>query len=359
MPEPSARDLYDLGRAVLLIRRSGLVVSPGDITDVQLWAATAMADLVIGRGASNVAATFLQTSEGDLLTELVRDHWAIDRLEATEAIGEVTFSRAGAGGAGNIPTGTRVATTPDAAGNTQVFVTTADAVFADVDTSKTVATEAAQAGAEGNVVAGAVTRILDELFESGFSVTNAERFAGGAAEESDPDLRARVRGRDRTIRRATLDALVVGALQVETVQTASVVEDTIAGSTTVFVADADGNSNGAMEAAVEAELVNWRAAGVSLTVTGGVRVVQAIDFSLVVQVGASPAALALAARQAVVSAVNRLRPGETLYRSLIRAAARSVDTEAIKEVVVNTPATDVAPSSNQIIRAELGSTSVS
>lgn len=358
MPEPSARDLYDLGRVVLLIRRPGLLVSPGDITDVQLWGAAAMGDLVIGRGATAVGDTYLDGAEADKLTELAGDHWVVDREPATQAVGSVTFSRPGAGGAGTIPSGTRVATTPDAGGNTQIAVTTADAVFTAPDAQKTVAAQAEQAGTDGNVAPAAISRILDNLFETGFSVTNADRFAGGNPEEGDAELRARVRGINQTLRRGTLDALVIGALQVPTVRTATVVEDPTSGTATVFVADGDGNSNAQMETDVAAELENWRAAGIAVAVTGGTQFLQAIDFSLLVKAGAGAAALALQARQAVVSAVNRLDAGATLYRSLIRAAARGVD-EAIDEVLVNTPPTDIVPSANQIIRTSLSIVSVS
>jgi len=53
---------------------------------------------------------------------------------------------------------------------------------------------------------------------------------------------------------------------------------------------------------------------------------------------------------AVTNAVALLRPGETLYRTIISSAARAVDQYSIVEANVVTPAVNVAPLANQVLR---------
>ncbi len=351
MAEPSAQDLYDAGRAVALIKQPSLVVNDGDVTDAMIWASAAMGELVILRGAELVAATFRKTATGEALTRLIEDHWGITRIAATKAIGSVTFSRA-SGAAGTIPAGTRVATSPAADGTFQAFTTDVDLVLA-LDASGSVAVTAEKAGTGGNVAIGTVNRILDTLFST-FTVSNAARLVGGAAEESDDAYNARVDGLLLSLRRGTLEAMRAAALQVEGVQAATAVEDEETQLVTVYVADGDGNSNAEMVNAVILELESWRAGGAAVQVSGGVPVEQAISIGLVVKTGVSAAALADRVRQAIVSAVNKLQPGEVLYRSLIQAAARAVDPTGIKEVTVATPAADIDPADNEVIRTNSG-----
>lgn len=57
--------------------------------------------------------------------------------------------------------------------------------------------------------------------------------------------------------------------------------------------------------------------------------------------------------------VNRLRVGETLHRDLIATAVKNVVRDAVTAIQLNTPLADIVPAANQIIRAELGQTTVS
>jgi phage-related baseplate assembly protein len=347
MSAPSHDQAYDQGRVVALVARPDLLLSPGDIADLPSRAGAAMADLIIGNAAGRIRATFLDGAEGDDLTILARDHWGLERTEASFAIGQVTFAHS-AGPSGTIAAGTRVASVQATDGSFVTITTDSDIVWGASDTSRTVAATATLAGATGNVGIGQVSRILDTLFTTGFSVTNASAFAGGQAEETDTELRERVRGYNQTLRRGTLAALEFGAKVVPQVKKATAVETPASGVVTIYVTDADGNSNAAMVAAVTTEIENWRAAGVLVTITGGSIVDQAVSISLTVRAGSDSAALASKA-SAAVKALNR-RIGETLFRSVIAAAARAVDPENILNVVVNTPSADLVPSANQLIR---------
>jgi hypothetical protein len=352
---PSHDQAYDQGRVVALVGRPDLLLAPGDVADLPIRYAAAMADLIVGWAAVRIAALYLDGAEGDDLHLLGRDRTGLEAFEASEAVGEVTFAHT-AGVSGTIPAGFRVASVVAEDGSFVTHTTDLDIVWGIGDTARTVAITAATAGAAGNVGIGALSRMLDTPFASGFTVTNASASAGGNEAETDPEYRERVRTFNQTLRRGTLAALEFGALQVPQVKRATVVEGGPA-VVTVYVTDGAGGSSAGMVAAVAAELENWRAAGVVVTVAGGSIFNQAITLSLTVRAGTDIAALVTRVQQAVTSAVNALKIGETLYRTLIASAARAVDPAAIADVVVTVPAADVAPAANQIIRTSAVSVS--
>lgn len=344
-------DLREIGRAEMVTRRPDIAAVVGDASDMTVSAGAAMADAAVGVAAKGIKATFLDGAQGDDLTTLANDHWGIDRFEAVQAQGSVTFTRTSSGAGITIAAGTRVATQPDASGVAQEFTTDTDLVFlAGQNGPFSVNVTAVLGGKTGNVVAASVTRILTTLADLTFTVTNAAAFVGGAEEESDEDLRERVRDFHKTLRRGTLAALEFGAKQVPTVKRATAVESTT-GLVTVYVTDIEGASNAAMVSAVEDELEEWRAAGSLVQVTGGAVFEQAITLTVSVRTGVDTNALAERIREAVSKRVERLKIGETLYRSMIQQAAMNVDPDAITNVTVATPSTDVDPTDSQIIRS--------
>jgi hypothetical protein len=352
---PSWQDLYNEAKTELLARRPDLNVFDGDISDMLMAAISAVGDRLIGYTAQRVKATFLDGAVGDDLTTLAADHWNINRQEAVQAIGTVTFSRASAGaGAGVVAAGTVVATIRDAFGNDVQFTTDNDVNFtiAALGPLSTTVT-AVVAGLSGNVAAGAVNRVVSTLFDSSITVTNAAVTVGGAEEESDEDLRARVRNFSTTLRRGTLAALEYGALQVETVAQATAVEDEDTGMVTVYVTDASGASNAAMVADVMAELEDWRAAGSLVNVTGGqLYELNPIEIVLTVRSGVDTAAIAADVKSAIVARVARLKIGETCRREIIQQAALNVDPDNITGCTVTLPAADVEPDANEVVRTD-------
>ena len=348
MSAPSFRDLAEIGRAEYLLRRSDLDMQAGAVSDVMNSASAAMGDRILGFAAKRFATTYLDSAKGDDLELLVWDHWRRQRQPAVAANGALTFTRASGGAAVTVLANTRVATDPNTRGDFLVARTNADLVFGPGDVSLTVPATMDEAGRAGNVAAGALRRLLDTV--PGFTVQNQERFIGGAPAQSDDELRESVRSLELTRQRATIAAVEFGATQVPTVRAATVVEDPVTFLTTVYVTDADGSSNAQMVQAVEAELRHWRGAGALVQVVGGDLQEVAIAVSLTVRAGVDAAALAGRVRTAIVAAVNRLAIGATLYRSLIQAAARAVDTAAIVEVEVLEPAANLAPEGNQVLR---------
>lgn len=367
---PTFQDLYDLGKTEAILRRPDLAVKDGDISDMLLSGAAAMGDRVVGYAAERFNATYVDGARGADLTTLADDHWGIQRLAATKATGFVRFLRLGTtGSAISFPIGTVVATTRDEQGNETRFVTTQAASWPGFTNGfRTVTAEAEVAGPAGNVPGGVISRIVTPATPADASILTVDntsfQFAGGTDEETDEDLRARVRAYPATLRRGTLDALEFGAKTVGGVGRASAVEDTT-GLVTVYVTDLAGNStggivtssatvtdDGTMTHDVAIELQNWRAAGSLVTVTGGILQTVPITVTLTVRAGTDITTLTAAIQAAITSAVNKLKIGETLYKSLIASAARSVDPDNVVECDVTAPATNTAPTTpGYIIRA--------
>lgn len=369
MAAPSFDDLTNLGKAEAILRRPLLGIRIGDISEMLISGAAAMADRVIGWFAERVAATFLDGASGDDLTQLAADHWAIQRRAATEAVGTVTFNRSGADATiQSFPIGTTVATDRDSQGNDVQFVTTQLAQWsASTNGTRTVNIEAVNAGIAGNLsAANLITRIISTPPAGGtYSITSSTQPAGGSEEESDPDLRDRVRLYPSTLRRGTLGALEYGAKQVTTtaVAKASAVQDTT-GLVTVYVSDASGNStgttkqvspstvdDGTMTAKVAVELYNWACAGALVNVSGGAIQTVNITVSIAVRLGVDVTQLITDIQNSISARVSRLNIGDTLYLSDIISAVKAVDPDNIVNVSVVTPSVDTVPTTpGNIIR---------
>lgn len=359
MAAPTWQEYYDIGKAEAIIRRPDLVFQEGDISEMYMAAAAAMADRLTGYAALSFRNTYLDGATGDALAELVDDHWNLQPIAAVKAVGQVTFNRvSAAAGAGTIALGTTVATQKDANGKEVQYVTDSAVSYGASETgAKSVNVTAKVAGTSGNVAAGKVTRIVTTLWDTTFTVTNSATIAGGADAETDEDLRERVRNLPTTLRKATLAALEYGALQVVTVKRARAVEEVgvdglKTGIVSVYVTDADGNSNGAMTTAVQAELENWRAAGIIVNAVGGSIFTQNVAVTLTVKTGVDVNALITNIQSAVTEGIKKLKIGETLYKGYIEQLVRNVAPTDIVSVNVTVPGTDTAPATaNQIIRA--------
>lgn len=348
------QDFYDLGKATFQTRRPKMVVEEGDVSDAVIAGGASMATALVAYANRRFRATFLDGAEEEELTERSRDR-GVERDLGGQALGYLTLTRpTNAAGAGTIKAGHRYATQPDANGDFAMFQLDTDVVFGGADLSKTnVAARCTVVGKKGNVAENKIVRSIDTQFDTTIVPSNPARFAGGVEKESDEELRDRVRGFFLTQARATIDAIEYGARQVPGVDRVSISVDA-SGVITVYIADADGNSSAALVAAVTAELENWRGAADVVYVTGGVIVNQNITLTITVRTGVDVNALLATIREAVISRVGRLNPGETLYRDMISAAARDVDRQAIVSVDVIVPAANVAPSSNQLIRTNSG-----
>lgn len=348
---PSFNDFVSAALAELQARRPDLPVNDGDVTEAMLHAMSVCADVIARYLAQAFKETFIDGARGQALTDLVDDHLNIQRHVASAAVVPLTFSRPTAGaGAGTILAGTRFATTSTADGKQVTFTLDSNVVFSGVATSMPGTATAELTGVAGNVTAGTVTSKLGALFDATIVVTNPDTAAGGSEEESDDDLRERARGLWQTLARGTIDALVYGAKRVAGVSAATVFEDDATGLVTVRVADSSGNSNLAMAALVAAELENWRAAGVAVTVDRVTKQLVNLVVLLRVKRGFSVDAVASLVNAAITARINKLEVGETLYFDTIVAAAIGIDPDNIVDVSVDV-GTDTVPAPNVLLRA--------
>lgn len=353
---PSWSDYFSIGRAEAAIRRPDLMFAEGDISEMEMAGAAAMADHLTGWAAGRFRATFLDGATGDDLTALCDDHWQVKRLVASKAQVPVRFTRLAAPAAGIILTGTTVATQADATGREIRFVTDADIpVGIGVLVANGTAT-AAEAGAAGNVIQGAIQKISGALFDT-FTVTNPAAAAGGNEKETDDELRERTRLR-ALVFLGTLYALEYGAQTVPGVRKATATEDP-QGICTLYVSDASGNSTQPMINAVVAILPDWKAAGAIVNVTGGIPILVPIQIALTVRAGVDIPALVADIKNAIVARINRLQIGQILTRDMIRSAAIAVAPADIDEVTVIAPGANVAPGGNGLIKTNAGLISVS
>lgn len=364
MTAPSYDDLYNIGRAQVLIDRPDLFLAPGDVSDVIIAMAAAMADKVLEEGQESFRKTFIDGATGTDLTTLVDDHFSIQRSAETAATSNIDITRPSAGGgepAGTLPAGFVFSTEEDATGERQEFTLNSPVswTLGEVSTKSAVAT-ATVAGRSGNVAAGAITRLVTGPFDSSITATNPTGAAGGNEPETDPQLRERARAFPSTLRRGTLDALEFGALTVPSVRVATAVEDT-GGTVTVYVTDENGNSSAQMVADVASTLNAWRCAGTPLTVTGGNLFLQDITVDLTaLKSGVTAASLAANIQAAVAERMRKLPVGDgtgpatnpgVLRLEILQAAVIGVEPSVILGVSITNPAADVVPVSGQIIRA--------
>jgi len=251
----------------------------------------------------------------------VSDRFGLSRQAASAATVTLTFSRGSYVGTYSIPAGTQVQATVD--GEQVVFETdsTVSMTGSTVDATAT----ASIAGRDGNVDAGTIDEILSVLTDTDATVTNADRAAGGSDEETDEALRDRARAYFTTLRRGTVAALEYGALSVAGVSFAAVDESTVppasGGYVSVYIGDPDGAGNATLKAAVEAELEDYRAAGIEVRVFSAVREEISITVELLLETGADQSAVRSAVRASIEDYVNNLQPGETMYESRVEHAA--------------------------------------
>jgi len=370
MAAPTFDELFDVAKAEQILRRPELAVRTGDISEMLLSASAAVGDRVVGWTADRIAATFLDGAVGDDLTLLAADHWGIQRRVATSALALVTFQRSGADAtAQNLPIGTTVATEADSQGNSVQFSTTQTASWGvSVNGTVQVQARAVIAGSQGNLrAANLLTRLVSTPPTGGtYTITASTLPTGGAEEETDEELRDRVRLYPSTLRRGTLPALEYGAKTVTeiTVAKATAIQDAT-GLVTVYVADSDGNSTGdiatvgpntqnqgTMTTIVAVELYNWAPAGALVNVAGGS--VQSIDISvtIAVRLGVDVTQLITDIQDSISNRINKLGIGATLYLSEIINAVKAVDPDNIVNVVVTAPLVDTVPSSpGNLLRA--------
>lgn len=365
MPDlPTRAELFEIGAAEVLTRAAArplgeriseeAVFTEGSDINVLVNTGAALAEEVMRQLGLRIEVLFLDGATGADLDRLVADRFSpsIVRKAATPALVTLSLSR----GSGSLPAVTIAIGTRFRSSTGIEYTTLAVASFAAAFAGTvTVPAQCVTAGTSGNAAAGTITAPSEPLSDPAIVVTNPEPAAGGDDSESDASLRERARAFFRTARRGTLSAIEFGALSVAGVRSASAIEELDSGGNptgrvALFIADALGQANSALVAAVRSALVEYRAAGIIVDVSAAVPNYVPIEYLLRFAAGVDTTAAADTVRFATVAAVNALAPGETLPVSLLFSVARSVAGVIVLDDAVVEPVGDLVPATGQVIR---------
>jgi uncharacterized phage protein gp47/JayE len=351
---PSHNDLFAKGRNEILIRNGDIRADQADRdgadVNILLHCGAAMSEEVVNEEVRGFNRLLVSQATGADLDRLAMDRYGLSRKAAAPAVGTVSISRPTATYGGTVVAAdTRFAT----ADGTEFATVTAASLGVGALGPVSIDVQAVVAGADGNVSAATITRVISTLADSSITVTNASRTTGGDEEETDDAFRQRIRKFYVEARRGTLQALEFGALSVPGVRqavAAEVIDPSLSPAryAQVFIADKDGYASTPMLAAVEIALEEYRAAGIKVDVLGGAPYFQSVQIELAFPTGVNQSQIAADVRWAIVNSINGLAPGEVLLASAIITAARSVNNVIVGRLLL--PLGDVVPTSEQVIR---------
>lgn len=365
MPDdlPTREDYFNIGAAEIIARAEArgrdtrvsrrAVFTEGTDVNILNAACSAMAAEATRHLAFRMAALYLDSAEGEDLDRLVADRFSpsLARKQAASSVVTLEFSRTDTATGATVPSGTTVAT----AGGVQFTTTTGAGFPIGSNGPLTVAAICTVTGDTGNVEADTINTVVTPAPGiPDLTVTNPEAASGGSGVESDEALRNRARRFFTTARRGTLEAIEFGALTVPGVATANAVELTSGGEPNglvqLYVADESGRGNARLGELVEAELDEYRAAGVPVQVLSVAPVYVAISYSLSFAVGVDQVQAIENLKNLTVETLAELAPSAILERSLLYSLARSIPGAVVSDGAVINPVGDVVPGVAQTIR---------
>lgn len=365
-PFPTKEDLFDIGAREILARASlrppgkritaKAVYETGTNINSALAAAAAMGDEAIRNFAIRYGELFLDSAEDSAADRLISDHIdaSLRRKEPSRAVVPLRFSRAipPSDGAPYTIAYDRIFRTESGIefrllGDVYFPTNAAGPVFGEA--------EAKLAGSIGNVDARTITLAAQSLAGTGISLTNEEDAAGGGDKETTRDFVARAKLSRKAARGGTLEAIRLGALSVNGVKSAQVVEGTDStgqpnGLIYLYIADVSGRANSLLVARVRTALLDYRGAGSAVVIMAGTPAYVSISYVVGFAADADQTACREQLRALTVSAVNQLEPGATLERSMFFAIARKVSGVIVPSSAVSVPSTDVAPGVAETIK---------
>lgn len=282
--------------------------------------------------------SYLATATGDALTLKALDY-QVGRIAAVAAQGTVRITRTGTGMAAvTIPAGwAPLSTLPGPGSPAVAYVTTADAVFAAGTGTQTVDVTAAAvtAGASGNLAqaAGADTPVVPANPVNGFlsngGFTLHGPFTGGADEETDDQLRARVPIEVAGRVKGRRESFLAAAIAIPGVGSAQVLGpgETRANATTVAAGNVELYYEGdvALLGAVSTAALAVTMLGQTLTVIQAASVPMTIAVTVYVNPGVDTAAIAAAARSQLAAVVAAGPVGGTVRYSAAIQALHAID----------------------------------
>lgn len=296
---------------------------------------------------------FVATAKQDALDKVIMDRTGgqLPRKDAAPATVTLTLTRVNAlAGAGTVFAGTRGVTS---AGTE--FQLDSDIVFGASDLSMSAAATCTVTGPVGNVAADEITKFIEQPFDPLIVPTNADGAAGGTDVEDDIRYAARYFGFFPTIRRGVLSAIQFAALEVPGVEIASVTEVTNpdgmpAAMVQLIVGDADGNATSTMLQRVRDALLDARAAGIPVLVSGGTVTFEPVSWAgLQYESGIDSIQAQQNIRAITVAVAQFLNPGQTLFRSTLISAAKTVPGVIVGDAALVVPAGDIVPATIETV----------
>lgn len=365
MDLPSRRDLFDIGKSVVVQRATRIdpaqVDTDGSNSNVQLASEAAMAEEVMRQLALGLKRLTLDGAADDpdeqYLDRYAWDRYQMRRKGASAALTTLRLSRvSAAAGAGTNASGFLVRTDTGIQYRALASVAwgAADVGPHDVDA------QAVEAGKETQVGAGTLTSFVAQPFDPSITVTNPDPAAGGEPRESNETFANRVRDAFLNARRGTVGAIEQGAVAVQGVVSAKSVEAVDESSAPqrfveLFIADSDGLASTALARLVVVSLLEYRCAGIYVRVNTSTPQFESVRLRLRFRTGVNTLALTEQVRAAVVAFVNSLGAGDDLYVNDLQAVLNRftpfgliVESDAVVE-----PVGDVLAEASQTIRTTL------
>lgn len=312
-----------------------------------------------------LSVTRASTSSGPDLDSWMAD-FTLTRLPASQAAGQVTFSRFTPSQSSLIPLNTQVRTTD----GSQSFVVSSDpnnAAWSGAQTgyilgagvaSLTVPVQAVTAGAAGNVQPGAIGLIAAAIGGVD-SVTNVAALAGGLDAESDTALRTRFASFLASRTRAT--GLAIGNAVLSTRQGLTyTLQENIApdgsarpGSFVVTVDDGSGTPSSSLLANVAAAVEAVRPLGSLYAIQPPTLIQANVSLAVTTASGVTHGAIASACAQAITTAINSLPIGAPLPLTRLAQIAYATDASVINvsSILINGGTADLTPSPSGLIKA--------
>jgi len=248
------------------------------------------------------------------------DIFDFQKKAGAKATTNVQFSRSGSTGVATIPVGTRVQTASGLK-----FLTTVIGYILDGDTnSGDVPVAAEKVGFTYNVLSGTITTMTDAV-DGVESVTNPNASTGGVDDESDYSYKQRFQAYIEGLGRSNIAGLIAGALSVEGITSASVVELIPPESNVNVQLYVDDSSSGGVSVSKLAEVQSvidgdgtetnpgYRAAGVNVVVLAPGIVVQAVAATVIVtDTGIDLSQVTLDVNNAITTYINNLGVGKDI-----------------------------------------------
>jgi len=288
----------------------------------------------------------------DNIQETVFD---FERKAGTKAAVSLIFSRAGDSGDTAIPLGTECKTASGLS-----FLTTAAGQIDDGETdSAAIAAEADAVGVIYNVAGASITVMVDTIDDVD-SVNNPNAATGGVDQETNYQFKQRFQSYIEGLGKANIAGLITGALSVEGITSASVVEyfPPVANVNVRIYVD-DGSAGGTSDALVTSvqSIIDgdgtesnpgYRAAGVNVVVAKPTTVTQNVEMTVTASSGADTDQMETDINTALTDYINSLGVGaDIIYAELIAAV---MGVFGVSDVSITTPTENTTISDTQVGR---------